>query len=139
MASPRITVAEFEATCGDDRVELIDGVVVQMPAGSVGSARISTKTGYLLGTHVFPRKLGQFLAPGCGFVLFPNRATVLAPDGAFLRAGREPQGEALDHFVDGPPDLAIEVLAPADRAEDMADKVAMYQEAGVPLIWLVDR
>jgi hypothetical protein len=32
----------------------------------------------------------------------------------------------------------VEVLSPTDRASDVLSKVAMYQEAGVPLIWLVD-
>ena len=36
------------------------------------------------------------------------------------------------------PDLAVEVLSPTDRARDMQAKAALYQEAGVPLIWVVD-
>jgi Uma2 family endonuclease len=32
----------------------------------------------------------------------------------------------------------VEVLSPSDRTADMQAKVAMYQEAGVPLIWVVD-
>jgi Uma2 family endonuclease len=30
------------------------------------------------------------------------------------------------------------VLSPADRASEVVAKLEMYQEAGVPLIWLVD-
>jgi Uma2 family endonuclease len=82
--------------------------------------------------------LGTVLSANAGFVIFPDRETVLAPDAAFVRAGREPQGEAEWHFARIAPDLVVEVLSPSDRTADMQAKVAMYQEAGVPLIWVVD-
>ncbi len=36
------------------------------------------------------------------------------------------------------PDLAAEVLSPSDRMADALAKVAMYLDAGVRLVWLVD-
>ncbi|MFT4039303.1 MAG: Uma2 family endonuclease [Thermomicrobiales bacterium] len=138
MVATRISVAEFEATCGDDRVELVDGVVVQMPAGSWWSSSVSVNVLMQLWPHVRERKLGRVYGANTGFVIFPDRDTVLAPDGAFIRAGREPQGEARRHFARLAPDLVLETLAPDDRADDMAAKVAMYQEAGSPLVWVAD-
>ena len=134
MAAPPITVAEFEATCGDERVELVDGMVVKMPMGSLESAGVSATIAVLLGMHVRPRKLGRVYGANAGFVLFPDREKVLAPDAAVVRAGREPQGEARWHFAHVAPDLVVEVLSPFDYAHDMRAKVAMYQEAGVPLV-----
>jgi Uma2 family endonuclease len=138
MVATRITVDEFEATCGDERVELIDGVVVPMTPASNEPSRITMNIGAILWNHVRQHRLGDVLSSEAGFVLFPDRETVLAPDVAFVRAGREPQGEARWHFARLAPDLAVEVLSPSDRARDMEAKVAMYQEAGVPLIWVVD-
>jgi len=88
--------------------------------------------------HVLPRELGDVLSAEAGFVIFPDRETVLAPDVAFVRAGREPQGEACWHVARLAPDLVVEVLSPSDRAQDMQAKVALYQEARVPLVWVVD-
>ena len=88
--------------------------------------------------HVRSRKLGRVLSAEAGFVLFPDRETVLAPDVAFIQAGREPQGEARWHFARLAPDLVVEVCSPSDRDRDMQAKVALYQEAGVPLVWIVD-
>lgn len=139
MVATRLSVAEFETTCGDERVELIDGEVVPMPFSAAGSSRLASWIVYLLGRHVFPLELGDIYNADGAFVLFPDRNTVRIPDVAFVRAGRAPQGEALDHFVNGPPDLAVEVISPSDRPREIAEKVAMYQEAGVPLVWLVDR
>lgn len=139
MVATRISVEAFEATCGDDRVELIDGVVVQMPPSGDWSSSIAARITILLGMHVLPQNLGRLYSADGGFVLFPDRETVRVPDVAFVRAERMPQGEARDHFPRLAPDLAVEVISPSDRARDMAAKVAMYQEAGVPLVWLVDR
>ena len=138
MVATRLTVDQFEATCGDERVELIDGVIVPMTPASNEPSRVTMTIGAILWHHARQRKLGTVLSAEAGFVLFPDRETVLAPDVAFVRAGREPQGEARWHFARLAPDLVVEVLSPTDRAADMQAKVAMYQEAGVPLIWVVD-
>jgi Uma2 family endonuclease len=138
MVATRITVDEFEATCGDERVELIDGVVIPMTPASFEPSRVSVTITIRLGMHVLPRKLGTVLSAEAGFVIFPDRQTVLAPDVAFVRAGREPQGEARWHFARLAPDLVVEVLSPSDRVADIQAKLALYQEAGVPLVWVVD-
>ena len=138
MVSARLSVNEFETTCGDDRVELIDGDVISMSPASDESSSVSATIVYLVSAHVRPRKLGRVYNAEAGFVLFPDRATVRVPDVAFVRADRMPQGEARRHFVPVAPDLAVEVISPSDRARDIAAKAAMYQEAGVPLVWLVD-
>ena len=138
MVATRITIDEFEATCGDERIELIDGVVVPMTPASYEPTKITMKIAIRLGMHVLPRQLGDILSPEAGFVLFPDRDTVVAPDVAFVRAGREPQGEARWHFARLAPDLVVEVLSPSGRDRDMQAKVALYQEAGVPLIWVAD-
>jgi Uma2 family endonuclease len=57
---------------------------------------------------------------------------------AFVRAERAPQGEARNHFAKLAPDLAVEVLSPSDRTTEVLVKVQMYQESGVPLVWVVD-
>lgn len=36
------------------------------------------------------------------------------------------------------PDFAIEVLSPDDRPGQVAQKIARYMQAGVPLLWVVD-
>ena len=138
MVATRTTVAELEATSGDDRVELIDGVVVPMPPASDWPTSVTATITAMLWHHVHSRRLGRVYSAEAGFVLFPDRETVRVPDVAFVRAERMPQGEARWHFPRLAPDLVVEVLSPTDRASDVLAKVAMYQEAGVPLIWLVD-
>jgi len=62
---------------------------------------------------------------------------VRVPDIASVRADRLPT-EPITGFFLGPPDLAAEVRSPSDRPGEMADKIAMYLEVGVQVVWDVD-
>lgn len=88
--------------------------------------------------HVVPHNLSRHYRLNGGFLLTPIRETGRVPDVAFVRTERMPQGEARRHFPRLAPDLVVEVLSPTDRASDLLAKVARYQAAGAPLIWLVD-
>jgi Uma2 family endonuclease len=41
-------------------------------------------------------------------------------------------------FIDGYPDLAIEVLSPADSMSDVLRKIGDYLEAGAKQVWIID-
>jgi Uma2 family endonuclease len=59
------------------------------------------------------------------------------PDVAWYRAGRDRprQGQP---YLEGAPDLAIEVLSPSTRAIDVVRKRADYAQVGVLELWLID-
>jgi Uma2 family endonuclease len=71
-----------------------------------------------------------------GFILFDDRQTVRSPDAAVVLRHR--LAELPDSFVPMAPDLAVEVLSPSDRMADALAKVAMYLQAGTPLVWFVN-
>jgi Uma2 family endonuclease len=50
-----------------------------------------------------------------------------------VRGGR-PQGRVINE----PPELAIEVLSPEDRALDVQEKIDDYLAFGIPSVWLID-
>ena len=87
-----------------------------------------------IGIHVDAHHLGTVLTP-TGFVLSRNPDTVRAPDGAYLRTDRMNLGSG---YVEGAPDLAIEVLSPDDPQEYVREKVAEWLEAGARAVWVVD-
>ncbi len=138
VATQRITVEEFETMPLEGQWELIDGELVAMSPSADEPSSIGAVILILLGQYVLAHRLGRMYNSEGGFVLFPDRDTVRAPDVAFVRSDRAPQGEARKHFVRLAPDLVIEVLSPSDRPSDVVAKIEMYKEAGVPLIWLVD-
>ena len=138
VATYPITIQEFERMALDGRWELIDGEPVEMTPSAYESSSIGAMILGFLAQYVREHRLGRVYGADGGFVLFPDRPTVRVPDAAFVRAERAPQGEARKSFPRLAPDLVVKVLSPSDRTSEVVAKLEMYQEAGVPLIWLVD-
>src|SRR5215217_7913339 len=138
VATRPLTIEEFETFPHEGRWELIDGAPVEMTPSADESSSVGATILGLLWSHVHAGRLGRLYGADGGFVLFPDRPTVRVPDVAFVRAERAPQGQARRSFPRLAPDLVVEVLSPSDRASEVVAKLEMYQEAGVPLIWLVD-
>lgn len=138
VATLPITVEEFEKMPLDGHWELIDGELVEVSPTAEESSNISATVVGLLWAFNREHRLGRLYTAEGGFVLFPDRDTVRAPDAAFVRADRVPHGPERKRFARLAPDLVVEVLSPTDRPSEVVAKVEMYQEAGVPLIWLVD-
>jgi Uma2 family endonuclease len=47
-------------------------------------------------------------------------------------------GDAQGRVITVPPELAIEVLSPDDRALDVQEKIDDYLAFGIPSVWLID-
>jgi Uma2 family endonuclease len=74
------------------------------------------------------------LYPNTGFRLAER--TYRAPDLTFLQTAKIPP--VGDTSLTVPPDLAIEIISPTDDWSAIIKKVREYQQAEVPLIWLID-
>jgi Uma2 family endonuclease len=133
-----LTAEEFAELPDDDyRCDLIRGVVgVREAPASFGHEWINHKISHLLYDFVAPRGLGA-VAGSPGFVLERNPDTVRAPDVCFVRADRMPS-ENLPPFLDGAPDLAVEVKSPSNTKREMAEKIAQYLSTGSRLVWYVE-
>lgn len=136
VATSIMTINEFARFRQDGLWELLEGDPVAVTPSADRSGWISGRIFSRIEQHVEREHLGWAFPTETGFVLFPDRATVRSPDAAFVRRERLP--ELTDHYVPVPPDLAVDVLSPSDRMADALSKVAMYLEAGVRLVWLVD-
>lgn len=51
---------------------------------------------------------------------------------------RENVGRIEPTFVDGPVDLAVEIVSPDSVTRDNREKLAEYQAAGIPEYWIID-
>jgi len=85
-----------------------------------------------------PHPQGEVHAGEAYFRLRRDPETNVGIDVAFapadLVASRPPRGK----FFDGPPLLAVEILSPSDKQEDIDDGIAEYLACGVRLVWIVD-
>ena len=84
------------------------------------------------------RGLGTVFLSSTGFILARDPDTVRAPAIAFVAANRLSAGEEMEGFLPFAPDLAVAVVALADRATDVLSAVWDYATAGTRLIVLVE-
>jgi Uma2 family endonuclease len=85
-----------------------------------------------------PEPHGQVLSGEVGCRLRRNPDTSVGVDVMYISADladREPEDTSL---IDGPPILAVEILSPSDKLEEITEKVDEYLRAGVALVWVVD-
>lgn len=124
---------------GEGRMELVKGQIIEMsPAGALHGG-LAHFIGLRIGVYVEVHQLGYVGAAETGFILFTDPEdgdTVRAPDVSYVQATRLPETIPNGYF-DLAPDLAVEVVSPNDRADDIDAKIEDYLRAGVRLIWFV--
>ena len=135
---PRYTVQDYLTWDDDRRYELIDGEAYLMaPAPTLGHQAI---TGRLYALLLRQLDLGKaedcpcqvFVAP-VDVVLGPD--TVVQPDVVLVC---DPAKLANGRYVDGAPDLAVEVISPATGRRDRLAKRDLYERTGVVDYWIAD-
>jgi Uma2 family endonuclease len=117
--------------------ELIRGELAYMSPTGYDHGWISGNIVYALRNFVKRRGSGRVLSSEVGFIIARNPDTVRAPDVAYVRAERDPPG-GQKKFFPGPPDLAVEVLSPDDRASEVNAKVQDWLEAGAVVVLVAD-
>lgn len=138
-----IATAEELLAAGDiGPCELVQGELVMMSPAGFEHGVVTQRIAALLHAHVSPRRLGVVTAAETGFVLARSPDTVRAPDVAFVSEPRLPRGRVVG-FFEGSPDLAVEVLSPADLRDEAArgraaSKVRDWLAAGCLEAWSVD-
>ena len=132
-----VTAEELERMPEDDyRYELVRGRLIRMSPVAPRHGNTTMTLGAILWQHVRSKDLGQVWTE-VGFRLASDPDTVRAPDVAFVRKDRLPSKDA-SGFYRGAPDLAIEVLSPADTPAEVRDKVIDYAAAGTPVVVVID-
>jgi Uma2 family endonuclease len=137
MATTALMTAEDLYALPDERRgELIRGGMSTVAAVGNPHWRLTGRLIRWVSAFVYERGLGE-VGPEGGFILGRDPDTVLAPDLAFVRADRLPSLDVQGYLALAP-DLAVEVISPSNSAAQIAEKVALYLEAGTRLVWVVD-
>ena len=62
---------------------------------------------------------------------------LVGPDVAYASAELVSATGRVPTYYDGPPVLAVEVVSPSDKHEDIVEKIGLYLAAGV-VVWMID-
>jgi Uma2 family endonuclease len=118
----------------DYKYELVAGELLRMPPSGFLHGTVAMNFGGLIREHVIKHNLGVVCAAETGFRLRQNPDTVRAPDVAFVSQERILAEGKPEKFWSGAPDLAVEVVSPSDRFDEVMEKVEEYLAAGTRLV-----
>ncbi len=117
------------------RYEVIDGVLHVTPPPAPNHELASFDLARALGNFADAHGLGLVMTAPVG-VHLPGQPVPVQPDILFVRA------ERVDiigpKYIEGAPDLVVEVLSPSNWPYDRNEKLNAYQAAGIPEYWIVD-
>jgi Uma2 family endonuclease len=116
------------------KADLIDGVIYMASPDNIDANNLFVWLLRLLGDIVEIKELGQVNGSRAAYRLDDENSP--EPDIAFVR--RDRTRLVRRGFVNGPPDLAIEIVSPESVERDYETKRDLYEEAGVREYWIVD-
>lgn len=115
------------------RHELIDGEHIVTPAPTTRHQRIVMRLGMALVAFAESRRLAAVLIAPTDVILSPH--DVVQPDILVIAIDRL---DIVASRVEGPPNLAVEVLSPSSRRTDEVLKRHAYERWGTGELWVVD-
>ena len=118
------------------RYEVIRGELYMSGAPRPLHQRVITRLSFFLEAFLDEHKSGTAYGSPIDVLLPGKLGDPVQPDILFVRNDRlDIVGEI---YIEGSPDLAIEVLSPSNPAHDRSLKYDLYAEAGVLEYWIVD-
>ena len=132
---PRMTYQEFLEWADGINAEWVDGEVILMSPVSQAHQRILGFLLTLFQHFVEANDLGEVLFAPFQMRL-RTRPSGREPDLLFV--ARDRLDKLQDAYLDGPADLAVEIISADSRARDRVDKYREYEQAGVREYWLID-
>jgi Uma2 family endonuclease len=117
------------------RVEWVAGEIIEMPPAHEDHQDSGLFLATFLLLYIQRHRLGRiFHAP---FLMrLPQKPSGREPDLLFVKT--EHIGRINPTYVDGPADLAVEIVSPDSVHRDYREKLAEYEAAGIPEYWIVD-
>ena len=129
-----VTYEDYASIRDGRRYEVLDGELRMTPSPTTVHQAVSRNLQWVVENHVRANRLGNLFSAPLDVIL--ARTTVVQPDLLFVRAGRE--SIITKRAIEGPPDLAVEIVSPSSTEVDEQVKKKLYARYGVEHYWIVD-
>ncbi len=131
-----ITFEEYLEQSSETRInEWVDGHIIEMPGASFEHQNIESFLLTVLRFFVENNDLGIVIPSPFAMKLEVQRRG-REPDIIFV--GKEKAERVLRTYIDGPCDIAVEIISPESISRDRAEKFVEYEAAGIGEYWLID-
>jgi Uma2 family endonuclease len=131
----RMTESEFETWCDEDfGAEWVNGEVILLSPANIPHIELNVWLAALLRFIVERDDAGHILIePSVRLARVKQRRS---PDVVFVARARD---EIIKHtYIDGAPDLLMEIVSPDSQVRDWRDKYLAYEKSGVREYWGID-
>lgn len=131
------TDQEFMALPEDGhRYEIVDGELIDMGNSGALHGNIAIILSSALFAVVNVQKVGALFDSSTAFKM--KNGNKRSPDISFFAKERlQGMTELPTGFLEGAPDLAVEILSPGNTIEEIDDKITEYFDNGTRLVWVI--
>jgi Uma2 family endonuclease len=139
LSSSKIwTDEEFMALSRDGhRYEIVNGELIDMGNSGAKHGYITVVLSSALFNIVTSKRLGVLFDSSTAFKM--KNGNKRSPDISFFAKERlQGLSELPDGFLEGAPDLSIEVLSPTNTIEEIETKIVEYFENDARLVWVIN-
>lgn len=118
--------------------EIVDGVWTPVIRSTWHHGEVLTTIAFLLKLYAREHPGWSVSAADPGVKLARNPDRLRGPDVGMVRADRVPKGKGVQGWLDGAPDVAVEVVGDSQTISEMTQKALEYLAAGAKMVWIVD-
>jgi Uma2 family endonuclease len=131
----KYTYQDLRSTPDDGkRYELFEGDIIVSPSPTTLHQSTVLNIAMIVGSFVRENDRGNVFIASCD--VYFSDDTVVEPD--LLVVARDRLSIVKDDYIEGAPDLVVEVLSPTSEERDRGYKFKLYAEQGVKEYWLAD-
>jgi Uma2 family endonuclease len=117
------------------RYEVLNGELFKSPPPKRSHQKFSGRLFIRMTLHAEKSRLGEIYQAPTG-VRLPGQPVPVQPDVLFV--SEERRSILGEDYIEGAPDLIVEVLSPSNWLYDRREKFQVYQATGVREYWIVD-
>jgi Uma2 family endonuclease len=118
--------------------EIVDGVWVPVTGSTWRHGEIATTVAFLLKLYAREHPGWSVAVGDPGTKLARNPDRLRGPDVGIIRADRRPTGKGVAGWLEGAPDVAVEIMGDSQSMSELIKKALEYLAAGAKMVWVID-
>lgn len=137
-APPGLTLDEFLRGYAGAYVEVIDGVVKEIPMPQPLHGQVCFRAALRIGGFIEEHGLGSVCTNDTFVLIRRDPLQVRGADVVYWGKAKAPDGVPREGMITAPPDLCVEVVSPTNTWSEVFTKVGEYLGIGVPAVLVLD-